>query len=549
MALTKKIYQLFEDIVGPENISNDPVVLASYQNPINRASNHMGPFYDVFTPQAVAVLLPACTEEVSNIIKVCNKYGLKLKAFSTGWSGMGYPCEDDTIQLDLRRMNKIIQIDDKNCFAVIEPYVIAAVLQAELMKYGLNTHNIGAGAQASPLASCAYLGPGPDSVFMGFSNENLLGGEWVLPNGEIVRFGTLGSGSGWHYGEGPGPSVRAVLKGLLGSMGAMGVITKVALKVYPWPGPAVLPVKGTIPAYYTELPDNFKYYTLGFPTWQAFADAQHKIWDAQIGYILHRQFNKMGCDLKAGVIRILTESDRHLNDLEELLEDPEVKRHTEEARHDFEIVLAGMTPRDIEWQEKALEEILAETGGWKVKAMQDPMRNAWGMLYLIRWGHKNLNYLYSGSYEGTAGMSGSPDFGIQHIDKVKAFKQEWDKKGMMVADGGDSSMGSVGVIGGGGGFGWEVHACFDSHSKESVEGTLEFFDAMAKFMKENRLGPEKSKHMEPMRQSDGRATPQEARNKMFGATPFPIVYKYQKKVKDAFDPYDLGDVFYKYSTD
>ena len=32
-------------------------------------------------------------------------------------------------------------------------------------------------------------------------------------------------------------------------------------------------------------------------------------------------------------------------------------------KFDYEIVLAGMTPRDIEWQEKALDEILAETGG------------------------------------------------------------------------------------------------------------------------------------------------------------------------------------------
>ena len=38
---------------------------------------------------------------------------------------------------DLRRMNHIIEINEKNMYAVVEPYVITAELQAELMKRGL----------------------------------------------------------------------------------------------------------------------------------------------------------------------------------------------------------------------------------------------------------------------------------------------------------------------------------------------------------------------------------------------------------------------------
>ena len=49
-------------------------------------------------------------------------------------------------------MDRILEIDEKNMFAVIEPYVIAATLQAEAMKVGLNCHMIGAGASCSPLA-------------------------------------------------------------------------------------------------------------------------------------------------------------------------------------------------------------------------------------------------------------------------------------------------------------------------------------------------------------------------------------------------------------
>ena len=65
---------------------------------------------------------------------------------------------------------------------------------------------------------------------MSFGGDNMLGLEGVMPNGEIIRTGSLGAGLGWFCGEGPGPSVRGILRGGLGLRGAMGVYTKVALK-------------------------------------------------------------------------------------------------------------------------------------------------------------------------------------------------------------------------------------------------------------------------------------------------------------------------------
>ncbi len=154
------------------------------------------------------MLLPGSTEEVQAIVKVCNKYKVKFKASSTFWSAMGYPSHDGAIQLDMRRMDRILEIDEKNMYAVIEPYVIGAVLQAEAMKVGLNTHIIGAGSSCSPLASASsFAGAGPAGSFMGGHGENMLGVEWVMPNGDIVRTGALGSRCGWFCGEGPGPSI------------------------------------------------------------------------------------------------------------------------------------------------------------------------------------------------------------------------------------------------------------------------------------------------------------------------------------------------------
>ncbi|HTY81403.1 MAG TPA: FAD-dependent oxidoreductase [Dehalococcoidales bacterium] len=546
MALKKEIYQEFEDIVGIKNISDDPALLDSYRYPLVHTAIHLGPYYGVFTPRGEAVLLPGSTEEVQAIVKLCNKYKIKFKASSTFWSAMGYPSHDGAIQLDMRRMDKIIEIDEKNMYAVIEPYVIGTVLQAEAMKVGLNTHIIGAGSSCSPLASASsFAGAGPAGSYMGGHGENMLGVEWVMPNGELVRTGTLGSRCGWFCGEGPGPSIRSLIRGALGGQGGMGVFTKLALKLFPWPGPQYLPVTGKPPAYKAALPDNFRSYTLAFPTWQAYSDASHKIWDAEIGYIAHRQFNFLGRDLKWAMVKILTDPNATLSDLQNLMKDKKVLKDNETMKRDFQLILAGMTPRDIAWQEKALDQILAEVGGWKVECMLDPDIKDWSMVYMIRLGHKNLNLVYGGGYDGAFGLPGEPDFGIQHIEEASDFKREWEKKGDIVAAGGDCTMGGIGVMGGGGITIWENFAHFDPYDEKSTRGCLAFFDATAKLGIEKGWGPPMEKQNDTARWTDGYATPKEIRNKLLNGSAQPSAFWYQRKVKELFDPNDLGDYYYR----
>jgi glycolate oxidase len=546
MALAENVYKSLEDIVGSENISNDPAVLDSYRYSLAHTAIHLGPYFDTFTPRGAAVLLPGSTEEVQAIVKLCNKYRIKFKASSTFWSAQGYPSEDDTIQLDMRRMDRILEIDEKNMFAVIEPGVIGATLQAEAMKVGLNTHIPGSGCSCSTLASAtSYFGSGPSNLFAGWHYENLLGLEWVMPTGEILKTGSLGSGCGWFCGEGPGPSMKGVCRGFLGSKGAMGVYTKCAIKLFPWPGPQTLPVEGTVPAYKVKLPDNFKAYTAAFPSWRAWADAAHTIWECGIGYLSHRQFNMFGRDLKFAMIRILTDPTKTLGDIEQLLEDPEVKRITEKSKREFQIVLAGMTRRDMEWQEKVFDEILHRTGGWKVEAMNQPDIHDWALLYLIRLGHKNLNLVFGGSYDGCFGLFGALDFGAFHAEEAAEFKNEWEKRGAIVDAGGDCMMGPIGGQGGGGTGLWENFTCFDPHDRESTEGTLEFFDACTEFGLKKGWGIGMEKWNSVARGPDGRTTPKEERDGIHLSAPQPSVFRYQHKVREAFNPNDLGDAYYE----
>ena len=445
-------------------------------------------------------------------------------------------------------MDKILEIDPKNMIAVVEPGVIGATLQAETMKRGLNCHIQGSGCSCSILAGAtAWLGSGPGNLYAGWQYENLLGAEWVLPTGEVIRTGSLGyDDSAWYCGEGPGPSMRGVMRGMFGTKGSLGVFTRCAVKLHAWPGPPSLPVYGKAPAYTTRLPDNFRAYTLAFPDWKAWADTAHLLWENGIGYTAHRQFNFLGRDLKWGMIQILTDPAKTISDLEELINEPDFRKNNDSMKIDFQIILTGMTQRDFDWQQETLKEILSLTGGYIVECMETETIRNYTLLYLLRLGHKALNLVYGGGYDGNFGMINSLDFGAQRAEEVGDFKREWEKKGLIVAGGGDCMMGPIGGQGGGGTGLWENFTCFDSADKESTDGALAFFDASFEYTRSkgwSGCGFEKLNAM--ARGYDGYETPREIRDAGHRNSPWPDVFRFQDKVYKAVNPNDMGDTYYE----
>jgi len=113
--------------------------------------------------------------------------------------------------------------------------------------------------------------------------------EWVLPNSEILRTGSLANPeAGYFWDEGPGSDARGLLRGALGHWGASGVITKIAIKLYPWPGPPVLPTEGMAPDKKCQLPtERFKWYLFTYPTLSQAIEAMREIGKSEIGGILH----------------------------------------------------------------------------------------------------------------------------------------------------------------------------------------------------------------------------------------------------------------------
>lgn len=153
MKLTEQEYKALEEIVGPEYITQEPVIMESY----NQVWGNKLAFGDKRHNPPAAVLLPANTAEVQAIVKYCNKAGILFKASARAFEYVATKLSSERgILLELKRMNKILEIDTKNMHAVVEPYVCVWELQNAAGKVGLYTGKPGVGFTASviSLACC-----------------------------------------------------------------------------------------------------------------------------------------------------------------------------------------------------------------------------------------------------------------------------------------------------------------------------------------------------------------------------------------------------------
>jgi glycolate oxidase len=419
--ISDEAYSELEQAVGPENVSREPAILEGYA---------WQPFLnddpELWITRPVAAVLPASTEEVQEVVRTCNRHGLKFKALSTGWGAASGPTAENVVQIDLRRMNRILDIDEKNMYAVVEPYVSGAQLQAETMKRGLNTHIIGAGPSCSPLASATSMsGVGHDCIYMGYSARNVLGVEWVLPDGEVLRLGTLGSGLGWHSGDGPGPSLRGIMRGALGALSGMGVFTKCALKLYNWPGPACMETQGLILDSKVEVPENMRFYMLFFHEHTDFTDALYKIGESEIGYACVRI--AMGAYIAlvmphSGVSILNTKA------LKSIL--------TETLKYPLTLVLAGDSEGEIAFQEEVLKKIVLENNGIMMDVNKMGAMASFMPLNFLRVSIIPLAFRPGGIFGTCLDGNDALDSQMKWVDAITDAKEEFIASEAIMADGG-----------------------------------------------------------------------------------------------------------------
>ncbi len=417
MALGKDIYRAFEDVVGPDSISDDPAILDSY-------AFRYGPETETFTQRFEAITLPKDTEEVQAIVKLCNKYGVKFKASSTGWGSMSNPNNPSVIKMDLRRMNHILEINEQNMYAVVEPYVISAQLQAELMKRGFNCNIIGAGGNCSAHPFAAHAGIGHMGETASYRERNILGVEWVTPGGEIIRLGSLGSLGEWFCGDGPGPSLRGIIMGCVAPLGGLGVFTKAATKIYHWAGPPTFPIEGVSPHYALgEIPPNFMYRYFSFPSPEDMIEAQRKIGESEIA------FEVMGFNAAMLASNMATSNDEdfeYFEQLRKLVQGP-----------GFQVIIVGNSPGDFEYKKQVLEQIISETKGESLGPLEDS-KVAGGLIWRSIRITASIRECFRAGGAFNAALGGTHPFAeeVYYLEEISKGKKDLIRKGLLRDDDG-----------------------------------------------------------------------------------------------------------------
>ena len=345
MSLPRQIYKMLEGVVGPDNISDKEHILAAYR--------HWSPQSAQKPPSPAAIILPGSTEEVQSIVRICNRFKIGYTA-QTSLFGMGFP-GPDTVILNMRRMNKILEINEADRYAVVEPAVRHVQLKPEVLKRGLNYPTASVGPSCSVLSNFVVSGDHHTQHSFSRVSRYIQGVEWILPTGEILKLGSLGNDAGWFCADGPGPSLRGLMRGWGGWGGNLGIVTKIAIGLDAWKGPRELPVEGHVPNYKIHLPhDCHRVHIFKFPDLDKVRDAMLEIGKAEIGFAVLKFFY-------ATEAVLYTES---ANDFFELWNSG---LYQKELPYALWVYLACWTPEELEYEERVLQDIVEEMGGEPVQ--------------------------------------------------------------------------------------------------------------------------------------------------------------------------------------
>jgi glycolate oxidase len=187
----------------------------------------------------LAVVMPSTVDQVQKIVELANQLQVPLVPFVTGQNvgGLTIPEVDDSIIVDLKKMKQIIEIDEDAMYALVEPGVTFGHLKRHLelncpaLRY---TYPL-APPYTSIMANVLLQGLCDLSTKYGAMSDFINGLEAVLPTGEIVRVGSGASGNSNWFSRYPLPDLVGLFSGW---QGMTGIVTKIAVKL--WPKPPII---------------------------------------------------------------------------------------------------------------------------------------------------------------------------------------------------------------------------------------------------------------------------------------------------------------------
>ena len=221
----------FATAVGPEWVYTADADVDLYRDAYSPFPGEAG---EIIPAAAVA---PADVEQVQQVLRVANAHRVPIYPISTG-KNLGYggsaPVLSGSVVLDLKRMNRILEVNERNACALVEPGVSYFDLYRHLQERGqrlwIDVPDPGWG---SLIGNALDHGAGYTVAPMRDHFDAHCGMEVVLANGDVVRtgMGALPGAKTWQqfkYGVGP------IVDGLF-SQSNFGVVTKMGFWLYPEP--------------------------------------------------------------------------------------------------------------------------------------------------------------------------------------------------------------------------------------------------------------------------------------------------------------------------
>ena len=187
------------------------------------------------------VVLPGNSQEIAAIARLCNEHlvPLVVRGAGTGYTGGAVPTHGGVV-VSMERLNRILEIDQANLLAVVEPHVIIGDLQRAVERVGLFYPPDPASLEMSSIGgNVAECAGGPRAFKYGTTRQYVLALEAVLPTGETVKTGSKAVKNVVGYD---------LTRLLVGSEGTLAIITKITLRLIPMP-----PVGATLLALFDDI--------------------------------------------------------------------------------------------------------------------------------------------------------------------------------------------------------------------------------------------------------------------------------------------------------
>jgi len=134
MSKVQEAYKEIESAIGADYITDKDFMKAAYSRNVDPA------FPDRW---ADIIVRPETTEEVSEIVKIANKYKIRMVPRGGGADLVGGSVTEEGILLDLTRMNKIIEINEEDYYCEVECGITWGALVSELHSRGYTTGVLG----------------------------------------------------------------------------------------------------------------------------------------------------------------------------------------------------------------------------------------------------------------------------------------------------------------------------------------------------------------------------------------------------------------------